>query len=146
MLVLLVYLGRDQSHTCLCAMYLQGLVRCWRGGAAISLNCFSRLISLISPIEITGAMTQCQGVCGFLRHFPCKWCAKRIYSASCHSITYKRLTPSDFSEQIFLEWSKQRKTNYVQFKWDQVLKRHLRWLLKTQHPHQTLHLDINRSS
>lgn len=77
MLVLLVYLGRDQSHTRLCAMYLQGFVQRWRGGAAASLNCFSRLIGLISLIEIIGATTQCQGICGFLRRFPCKYCAMK---------------------------------------------------------------------
>lgn len=75
MLVLLVYLGRDQSHTRLCAMYLQGFVQRWRGVAAASLNCFSRLIGLISLIEITGPMTQCQDTCGFLRHFHAKYCA-----------------------------------------------------------------------
>lgn len=32
-------------------------------------NCFSRLIGLISLIEIIGAMTQCQGICVLLRHF-----------------------------------------------------------------------------
>lgn len=79
MLVLLVYLERDQSHTRLCAMYLQGFVQRWPYNLA-SLNCFSRLIGLISLIEIIGATTQCQGICGFLRHFPCKYCAMKINS------------------------------------------------------------------
>lgn len=66
MLVLLVYLGRDQSHTRLCVMYLQGFAERWRGGTVASLNCFSRLIGLISLIEIVRAMSQCQGIRGFL--------------------------------------------------------------------------------
>lgn len=59
-------------------MYLQGFVQRWRGGAVASLNYFSRLIGLISLIEIIGAMTQCQGICGFLSHSLCKYCAVMI--------------------------------------------------------------------
>lgn len=94
MLVLLVYLGKDQSHTLLCAMYLQGFVERWRGGAADLLNCFSRLIGLISLIEIIGATTQCQGICGFLKHFPCKYCAVKSDDRDVNSLAVTPMSGS----------------------------------------------------
>ncbi len=60
-------------------MFLQGFAQRWRGVVAASLNCFSRLIDLISLIEIIGATTQCQGICEFLRHyFMKKKCAVKM--------------------------------------------------------------------